>query len=102
MTLCQRSKVILRKVPSAVTPALLTSTSTGPSSLRTLSKAARVDSQSATLPSEAWTSCPSARMSAIQRSLRCEPGPQPATTRNPSRQRRLQIAVPMPPIPPVT
>ena len=65
MTLCQRSKVILRNVPSAVTPASSTSTSTGPSSLRTLSNAARVDSQSATLPSDAWTSNPCARMSAI-------------------------------------
>src|SRR5579862_8030050 len=41
-------------------------------------------------------------MSASQRSLRAEPGPQPAITVCPSRLRRRQIAVPIPPIPPVT
>jgi hypothetical protein len=61
-------------------PALLTSTSISPASRRARSIAARVESQSATLPSAEYTSCPPARISLSQRSRRGEPGPQPAIT----------------------
>jgi hypothetical protein len=53
MTASQSARVILRNMPSRVMPALLTSTSTGPCSARTLANAATVESQSPTLPIEA-------------------------------------------------
>ncbi|MOA29648.1 hypothetical protein D3C78_1506780 [compost metagenome] len=53
MTARQSSAVILRNRPSRVMPALLTSTSTGPRSAVTRSKAATVESQSDTLPTDA-------------------------------------------------
>ncbi len=56
MTSCHCSLVILRNRQSRVIPALLISTSAGPCSARTFSKAARVESQFETLPSEAYTS----------------------------------------------
>ncbi|MNL78896.1 hypothetical protein D3C87_2053890 [compost metagenome] len=54
MTARQSSAVIFRNSPSRVIPALLTSTSTGPSSFVTRSKASTVESQSDTLPTDAW------------------------------------------------
>ncbi len=80
MTACQASLLIFWNVPSRVMPALLTRMSIGPISARALSKARLVESQSETLPSEACTLKPSARISASHRSLRVEPGPQPAMT----------------------
>ena len=54
MTARQSSTDILRKSPSRVMPALLTTMSGLPNSALTRSKAATVESQSATLPTEAW------------------------------------------------
>ena len=54
ITASQSSRVILRNMRSRVMPALLTSTSIGPCSAFTLAKAATVESQSPTLPTEAW------------------------------------------------
>ncbi|MOA61902.1 hypothetical protein D3C78_1871630 [compost metagenome] len=54
ITARQSSALILRNRPSRVMPALLTSTSTPPSSAVTFSKAFTVDSQSDTLPTDAW------------------------------------------------
>ncbi len=102
ITASQSARVILRNTTSRVMPALLISTSTSPTSALTLSNAALVESQSATLPSEAMKSKPSAFCCSSQRSRRGELGPQPAITRKPSLARRWQIAVPMPPMPPVT
>ena len=53
MTAFQSSSDILRNTPSRVMPALFTRIEGIPSSPRIFSKAARVDSQSATLPTEA-------------------------------------------------
>ena len=102
ITARQSSGVILRKTVSRVIPALLTNTSTFPCSAFTLLKAATVLSQSPTLPSDAVKSKPSAFCSANHLSLRGELGPQPAITLKPSFAKRWQIAVPIPPIPPVT
>ena len=55
MTAFQSSGVIFRNMRSRVMPALLTSTSIGAMlGSRALVKAATVESQSATLPTEAW------------------------------------------------
>ena len=80
MTACQASLVIFWNMPSRVMPALFTRMSISPTSARATSKARLVESQSETLPSEAWMLQPSARISLSQRSLRAEPGPQPAMT----------------------
>ena len=64
MTAFQSSGDILRKTPSRVMPALLTRTSTSPTSALTLLNAATVLSQSPTLPSEAMKSKPRAFWSA--------------------------------------
>jgi hypothetical protein len=53
MTSFQFSRDILRNTPSRVIPALFTSTSMSPTSFFTFAKAASVESQSATLPSDA-------------------------------------------------
>ena len=53
MTAFQSSGVIFRNMRSRVMPALLTSTSIGPCSATALENACTVDSQSATLPTEA-------------------------------------------------
>ena len=102
MTAVQSSCVILRNTTSRVMPALLTSTSTSPTSDLTLSNAFLVDSQSPTLPSDAMKSKPRAFCSSSHFTRRGEFGPQPATTVKPSLSRRWQMLVPMPPIPPVT
>ena len=102
MTASQSALLILRNTPSRVMPALLTRISIGPTSRVTFSNAATVESQSATLPSDAMMLKPFSFISPIQRSLRGELGPQPATTVCPPLASWMQIAVPMPPIPPVT
>jgi uncharacterized protein YbcC (UPF0753/DUF2309 family) len=53
ITASQSSRVIFRNMRSRVMPALLTSTSIGPCSALALVKASTVESQSATLPTEA-------------------------------------------------
>jgi len=54
ITADQSSRVILRNMRSLVMPALLTSTSTLPCSALVLVKASTVESQSPTLPTDAW------------------------------------------------
>src|ERR1700687_40702 len=102
ITAFQFSSVIFRKTPSRVMPALFTSTSTSPTSFFTFANAPSVDSQSPTLPSDAMKEYPSSAWSASHVSRRGEFGPQPTTTVKPSLCRRWEIAVPMPPMPPVT
>ena len=87
---------------SRVMPALLTRMSISPTSARACSKARLVESHSETLPSEAWMLKPCERISRSHRSLRSDPGPHPAMTVWPSLHSRRQMAVPMPPMPPVT
>lgn len=53
ITASQSSRVIFRNMRSLVMPALFTSTSTAPCSAMVFSKAITVDSQLATLPTEA-------------------------------------------------
>ncbi len=53
ITASQSSRVIFTNMRSRVMPALLTSTSIAPCSLMALVKACTVESQSATLPTEA-------------------------------------------------
>ena len=54
MTARQSSSDIFRNMRSRVMPALLTRTSIGPCSPFAFANAATVDSQSATLPTDAW------------------------------------------------
>ncbi len=53
ITACQSSGVIFKNIRSRVIPALFTSTSIGPCSALACANAVTVESQSATLPTEA-------------------------------------------------
>ncbi len=79
MTARQSSRPILRKTPSRVIPALFTRMSGLPCSALTLSNAALVDSQSATLPTDAWNVYPSAFCSSSH-FVKSRVGPHPAIT----------------------
>jgi hypothetical protein len=104
MTSIQSPGDILCSMLSRTMPALLTRISTGPMSDSMRFTMSPTDSKSATSPSAAYTlSKPSARTFSSQESLCSYSGRQFATTALPlALANRRQIAVPMPPMPPVT